>query len=87
MPDRRPGRAGRRRRARLTAALQQDLADAGYYEGEVDGVSGPETVEAVEALQQANGLPRTGTMDKATEAALRSELAAAGGAATQAAAT
>ena len=64
-----------------TLALQQDLADAGYYEGKVDGVYGPETVAAVEALQEATGLPQTGTMDKATEAALRSELAAAGGAA------
>ena len=66
-----------------TIALQQDLADAGYFEGEVDGVYGPETVEAVEALQKANGLPETGTVDKATEAALRAELEAAGGAAAQ----
>ena len=66
-----------------TAALQQDLADAGYYDGEVDGVYGPETVAAVEALQKANGLPQTGTMDKATEAALGAELEAAGGAAAQ----
>ena len=56
-----------------TLALQQDLADAGFHEGEVDGVYGPETVAAVEALQEANGLPQTGTMDKATEAALRSD--------------
>lgn len=67
----------------FTIALQQDLADAGYYEGEVDGVYGPETVAAVEALQKANGLPPTGTMDKATEAALSAELEAAGGAAAQ----
>ena len=66
-----------------TIALQQDLADAGYFEGEVDGVYGPETVEAVQALQKANGLPETGTVDKATEAALRAELEAAGGAAAQ----
>ena len=66
-----------------TLALQQDLADAGYYEGEVDGVYGPETVDAVQALQKANGLPQTGWMDKATDAALQSELAAAGGAAAQ----
>ena len=66
-----------------TLALQQDLADAGYFEGEVDGVYGPETVEAVQALQKANGLPETGTVDKATEAALRAELEAAGGAAAQ----
>ena len=66
-----------------TKALQQDLADAGYYEGEVDGVYGPETVAAVQSLQEANGLPQTGALDKATEAALRSELAAAGGIAAQ----
>ena len=66
-----------------TVALQKDLAAAGYFDGEVDGVYGPETVAAVEDLQQANGLPKTGTMDKATDAALRSELAAAGGAAAQ----
>ena len=66
-----------------TVALQKDLAAAGYFKGEVDGVYGPETVSAVEDLQQANGLPKTGTMDKATDAALRSELAAAGGAAAQ----
>lgn len=59
-----------------TAALQQDLADAGYFEGEVDGIYGPETVAAVEALQGANDLPQTGAMDKATEAALREALAA-----------
>jgi peptidoglycan hydrolase-like protein with peptidoglycan-binding domain len=66
-----------------TIALQKDLADAGYYEGEVDGVYGPDTVAAVQALQEANGLPETGTMDKATEAALRAELEAAGAAAAQ----
>ena len=36
-----------------------------------------------QALQKANGLPQTGTMDKATEAALRAELEAAGGAAAE----
>ncbi|KQR17678.1 hypothetical protein ASF78_00590 [Cellulomonas sp. Leaf334] len=67
-----------------TAALQQQLTDAGYYTGEVDGIYGPLTVAAVEALQNAAGLPETGTMDKATEAALRAQLEAAGGAAAQA---
>jgi peptidoglycan hydrolase-like protein with peptidoglycan-binding domain len=67
-----------------TIALQQQLADAGYYKGAVDGVYGPETVAAVEALQKAHGLPVTGTVDKATEVALQSDLAAAGGATAQA---
>lgn len=66
-----------------TAALQQDLADAGYYEGAVDGVYGPVTVASVEALQKANGLPVTGTVDKATAQALQVELLALGGAASQ----
>lgn len=42
-------------------ALQQDLADAGDFDAKVDGVYGPETVDAVVALQRANGLPQTGT--------------------------
>ena len=66
-----------------TFALQQDLATAGYYTGAVDGVSGPLTVQAVEDLQEANGLPVTGTVDTATAAALEAELAALGGAAAQ----
>jgi peptidoglycan hydrolase-like protein with peptidoglycan-binding domain len=66
-----------------TAALQGSLGEAGYYKGEVDGVYGPATVEAVEALQKAHGLPVTGTVDKATAAALQAELQAKGGAAAQ----
>ena len=66
-----------------TAALQQSLLDAGYYEGDVDGVYGPTTVAAIEALQAAHGLPTTGTVDKATAAALEGDLAAKGGAAAE----
>ena len=67
-----------------TKALQEDLAKAGYYDGTLDGVYGPSTVAAVEALQKAHGLPVTGTMDKATEAALQTDLAAKGGVTAQA---
>ena len=66
-----------------TEALQQSLLDAGYYEGEVDGVYGPATVDAVESLQEAHELPVTGTVDKATAAALEEDVAAAGGATAQ----
>jgi peptidoglycan hydrolase-like protein with peptidoglycan-binding domain len=69
--------------AEYTAALQQALADAGYYDGEVDGVYGPETVAAIQALQKASGLPQTGAMDKATSAALQAELVAKGNVQTQ----
>jgi murein L,D-transpeptidase YcbB/YkuD len=63
-----------------TLALQKSLAEAGYLKGEVDGVYGPGTVEAVQALQKAHDLPVTGTVDKATDAALQADLQAKGGA-------
>ena len=66
-----------------TTALQEGLAAAGYYKGEVDGVFGPTTVSAVEALQSAHGLPVTGAVDKATDAALTADLEAKGGATAQ----
>lgn len=61
-----------------TTALQQDLADAGYYSGAIDGIYGPETVAAIDALQEANELPLTGTMNLVTSLALQAELIAAG---------
>ena len=64
-----------------TLATQKSLAEAGYYEGKVDGVYGPTTVAAVQSLQKAHDLPETGTVDKATDAALQAELQAKGGAA------
>jgi peptidoglycan hydrolase-like protein with peptidoglycan-binding domain len=66
-----------------TTTVQSALREAGYYEGTVDGVYGPATVDAVEAVQKAHGLPTTGTVDKATAAALQGDLAAKGGAAAQ----
>ncbi len=69
--------------AAYTTTLQQDLATAGYYVDAVDGIYGPATVGAVEALQKANGLPATGTVDKATAEALQAELLALGGATAQ----
>jgi len=55
-------------------------AEAGYYQAAVDGVYGPATVGA---LQEAHGLPVTGTVDKAAAAALQADLQAKGGAAAQ----
>ena len=49
-----------------TTTLQKSLADDGYYQGKVDDVYGPATVDAVVALRR----PRpavTGTMDKARQ--------------------
>jgi murein L,D-transpeptidase YcbB/YkuD len=58
----------------FTMSVQQDLKDAGYYKGEVDGIYGAKTTQAVEDLQKANDLPITGTLDQATILALQAEL-------------
>jgi peptidoglycan hydrolase-like protein with peptidoglycan-binding domain len=50
--------------------LQQELAQLNYYEGPIDGLMGPQTVAAIQDLQRQAGLPQTGTMNSATEAAL-----------------
>jgi peptidoglycan hydrolase-like protein with peptidoglycan-binding domain len=55
--------------------LQQQLGQLNYYEGPVDGIIGPQTIAAVEDLQRQAGLPQTGTMNPATQAALASYLA------------
>jgi len=60
-----------------TTALQKSLKTAEYYEGDVDGIYGPQTTAAVEDLQKDAGLPVTGTVDKATDAALRAKVASA----------
>jgi len=62
----------------FTMALQQDLRDAGYYKGDVDGIYGPKTTQAVEDLQKAHDLPITGTVDQATILALQGDLVAKG---------
>ena len=50
--------------------LQQQLGQLNYYEGPVDGIMGPQTTAAVKDLQRQAGLPQTGTMTPATQAAL-----------------
>ncbi|GIG19815.1 hypothetical protein Cch01nite_05390 [Cellulomonas chitinilytica] len=67
-----------------TTALQQSLAAAGFYTLPVDGIYGPGTVLAVQDLQATHGLPVTGTVDKATDAALQADLAAQGASQTEA---
>jgi murein L,D-transpeptidase YcbB/YkuD len=64
-----------------TAALQGALQSLGLYSGEVDGIYGPSTVEAVKKFQSAHGLPATGFVDQATALALDNAMVAKGGAA------
>jgi peptidoglycan hydrolase-like protein with peptidoglycan-binding domain len=58
-----------------TTTLQTELQQLGYYEGEIDGIYGPLTVEAVKRLQADSGLRETGFVDQATGRALDDQLA------------
>lgn len=60
--------------ADYVSALQTDLRTLGYYQGDIDGIYGPQTVAAVETFQEDNGLPVTGLVDPATQAAMQSAL-------------
>ena len=55
--------------------LQRQLGQLNYYEGPVDGLMGPQTTAAITDLQRQAGLPQTGTMNAATQAALANYLA------------
>ena len=61
-----------------TLALQTQLQQAGYYSGEIDGIYGPLTVDAVKQLQTENDLPVTGFVDRATANALDEKMAELG---------
>jgi peptidoglycan hydrolase-like protein with peptidoglycan-binding domain len=61
-----------------TTTLQTELQQVGYYDGSVDGIYGPQTVDAVERLQADTGLRQTGFVDMATGQALDDKLAELG---------
>jgi uncharacterized surface protein with fasciclin (FAS1) repeats len=52
------------------SALQTDLTTVGLYNGRIDGIYGPMTIEAVMTLQEQAGLEETGLPDPATQRAL-----------------
>ena len=58
-----------------TTTLQTELQQVGYYEGPIDGIYGPATVDAVKRLQADSDLPETGFVDRATAEALDELLA------------
>ena len=60
-----------------TAALQQTLKLAGYWDGPVDGQWTDALTAAVGAAQTDLGVPVTGTVDAATIAAFQQAVAAA----------
>ncbi len=60
--------------------LQKRLKELGYFKSTVDGKFGRDTVKALTAFQEANGLTADGVAGKATYAALYSENVLANGA-------
>ncbi|MBV8736043.1 MAG: peptidoglycan-binding protein [Alphaproteobacteria bacterium] len=50
--------------------IQSNLKQDGLYRGNVDGIDGPETHQALRAYQQQNGLSVTGRPDQQTVASL-----------------
>jgi hypothetical protein len=56
------------------STLQRELGQLNYYEGPVNGYMTPQTVQAIDNLQHAAGLPQTGSMNAATDNALMSQL-------------
>lgn len=52
---------------------QKRLADLGYYQGEIDGIAGPKTRQAVQEFQTKSGLAADGVVGKKTTAALFGE--------------
>ncbi|MCO5322701.1 MAG: peptidoglycan-binding protein [Microthrixaceae bacterium] len=60
----------------FTAGLQSDLTTLGFFSGKIDGIYGPETVDAMQAFQKDVGLPETGLPDPPTQKAMSEKLAA-----------
>ena len=54
----------------VTVNVQEALADAGYYDGPIDGILGPMTREAIAAYQADNGLAITSAIDEPTLATM-----------------
>ncbi len=52
--------------ADMTRHAQQKLREKGFYSGEVDGIMGPETQDALRSYQSKHDLPVTGRLDAAT---------------------
>jgi peptidoglycan hydrolase-like protein with peptidoglycan-binding domain len=60
-----------------TAAVQQTLKLAGFWDGPVDGEWTAALTQALEDFQTELGVPSTGSVDAATIAALEQAIAAA----------
>jgi hypothetical protein len=72
---RRRAEAEERRQAELAAnrAAQQRLAELGWYDGDVDGIAGPRTRDAISAFQTASDIEADGVLGAATRDALEAD--------------
>jgi len=50
----------------VVANVQSALQQQGYYQGEIDGILGPQTRAALAEYQSAQGLEPTGAVDEPT---------------------
>lgn len=73
-----PGADGADWAARLDRAqvrqVQQELSSHGIYHGPIDGLAGPQTLEALQTFQAQQGLPAHARLDAQTRRALGLEL-------------
>jgi peptidoglycan hydrolase-like protein with peptidoglycan-binding domain len=65
VPPPRPETASIRAKAGLVLDIQRALAERGYYDGEVDGLPGPRTHQAIREFEAAQGLKVTGETNEA----------------------
>lgn len=66
----RMNRSGMQANADEVKEVQQKLKTAGLYQGQIDGIDGPETKQALQQFQKQNGLHQTGRLDHQTLAKL-----------------
>jgi peptidoglycan hydrolase-like protein with peptidoglycan-binding domain len=52
-------------------SVQKQLARLGYYHGQIDGMTGSDTAQALRWFQSSEKLPVSGQIDTATVKALR----------------
>jgi hypothetical protein len=55
----------------LIMSVQKELGRLGYYHGQMDGITGSDTAQALRWFQSVNKLPVSGQIDSATLQALR----------------
>jgi len=79
IPPVRPDSGNRRTRSDIMLDVQRELASHGYYDGAVDGQSGPRISQAIRGFEQTNGLKASGEasdvlLEKIRKAAAKSDI-------------